>query len=124
MEQAQRDIERITQDLNGFGKAMVLIWPDGQELPITGLHTKHHMAIDPETNKQVNVKNAHASFSETPIVLAGRSIRNVRNEVSLAGFKIRAVDSTGLEWTYVIMSWFPDETVGLIVCILGDYEQN
>jgi hypothetical protein len=124
MEQAQRDIERITQDLSGFGKAMVLIWPDGQELPIIGLHTKHHMAIDPETNLQINVKNAHASFSETPITLAGMSVRNAQREVSLAGFKIRAVDSAGLVWTYVVTSWFPDESIGLIVCILGDYEQN
>lgn len=123
IEQAKEDIEEITSDLEGFGVEMVLTAPTGEVLPITGLHTKHHLAIDQETMKQVNSKNAHISVSEQFLIDAGYPYRNADNEVYLQGHLVTVNDSTGNSCVYVIREWFPDRTIGLIVCILGDYSE-
>lgn len=122
IDQIKADIEQITSDQNEFGVQQEWIAPTGETATITGLFTKHHLAIDPETGKQINVKNAHCSFSEKFLVDAGYPVRNSDNEVSLKNHLVRILDSTGILWTYKIQEWFPDRTIGLIVCILGDYE--
>ena len=117
-----KDILKITTNLNEFGVEMTLTTPDDliSEL-ITGLHTKHHLAIDTDGN-QVNSKNAHISFSESQLTALSYPLRNANGEVDLKDHKVTVKDSTGLDKNYVIREWFPDETIGIIVCILGDFE--
>lgn len=118
------DIKKITTDLSGFGVTMNLTTPDDvTSVDIDGLHTKHHLGIDTEGN-QVNTKNAHISFSESELLEKDPAypIRNVNQEVDLKGHKVIVKDSTGVDKNYVIREWYPDETIGLIVCILGDYQ--
>lgn len=117
-ERAQRDILQITTDRNGAGEKIFLVWPDASELELTGVTSKHHFAVDTDGN-QVNSKTAHVAISEKQIITAGKTIRNVSGEVDLTKHKLRVKDSTGVEKQYYIRSNFPDETVGLIVCILN-----
>jgi hypothetical protein len=121
IEQAQIDIREITSNLNDFGVAMKLIAPNLTELDLVGLHTKHHLGYD-QDGKMVNTKNAHVSFSEDILVDASYPYRNASGEVNLKGHKVIVKDSTRNDVEYIIREWFPDETIGLIVCILGDYE--
>lgn len=117
-----RDIRKITTNLNGFGVAIKVTTPDNvTSVDIVGLHTKHHLGIDTEGN-QVNTKNAHIAISEQVLIDLAYPVRNLSNEVDLKGHKIIVKDSTGSNRNYVIREWFPDETIGLIVCILGDYK--
>ena len=117
-----RDIRKITTNLNGFGVAIKVTTPDNvTSVDIVGLHTKHHLGIDTEGN-QVNTKNAHIAISEQVLIDLAYPVRNLSNEVDLKGHKIIVKDSTGINRNYVIREWFPDETIGLIVCILGDYK--
>lgn len=137
LDRARQDAQRITANLNGFAVVMTFIVPgtnglavydetydesyDGQltQKTINGLHSKHHMQLDTQGQRE-NGKNAHVSFSES--LMTGYPIRDASGEVNMARHKVRVVDSTGTAITYVINQWYPDETLGLIVCILGDFE--
>lgn len=122
---AKRDIARITSDKQGFGIDATFYPPGGEDpVVITVIHTKHHLGVDPETRIWGNTKNAHISFSEQFAVQLGYVIRNQAREVFLQKHKVVVKDSTGEEWTYRIDQWFPDETVGLICCLLGDWEDD
>lgn len=121
IDQAREDIRFITTDLDGFGVTMILTAKTGEVATISGLHSKHHLGIDTE-GVRVNTKNAHCSFSEKVLVDQGFPTRNERNELDLKGTKVTVKDSTGMDCLYVIRETYPSETVGLIVCILGDFE--
>ena len=88
---------------------------------VRGLATKHHIAIDPETGQAVNVKNVHVSVAETALIAAGYTVRNAGGEVALKNHIVKYADSTGTIKTYQVNEQFPDETLGIIVLILGDY---
>lgn len=122
LDDIKADLVEITTDTEGFGAELTFTDPAGDvTATIAGLHTKHHISLD-ETGKPVNSKNAHISFVESVLVAAGYEIRNSSGEVSLSGHKVAVADSTGEEKNYMIREWFPDEKLGLIVCILGDFE--
>lgn len=117
------DVSRITSNLNGFGISIVLTAPNGQMAIIGGRHAKHHLGIDTEGNL-ISSKTAYISFSE-PILLDINSnypLRNNAGEVDLKGHKIDVKDSTGIIKNYVMQKWLPDETMGLITCIIEDFE--
>lgn len=119
IDQIQADIKSITSNLNDFGVAMILTAPTNETITITGIHTKHHLGIDTDGN-MVNSKKASIAFSES--LLVGYPCRNLSQEVNLKNHKVSVKDSTIILKNYRVQSWFPDETIGLIVCILEDFE--
>jgi len=122
VDQAKKDWQQITTDnVNGFGTEINLTAPNTTTLDIVGLATKHHIGIDDDGNV-VNTKNAHISFSEQQLIDGGYPTRDADGEVSLYGHKATWIDSTGTTITYVIREFFPDETIGVILCILGDLD--
>ena len=120
---ANRLIAQITGNQDGFGIAMVLTAPNGQVANITGLHTKIHLSVDTEGNA-INTKQGRVSFSESNLLAASPNypIRNATGEVDLENHLIDVADSTGGIKHYTAQSWMPDETIGLIVAYLSDYE--
>lgn len=122
LERAKADIEKITSNLNEFARAATFYAPSGETATVNILHTKHHLGVDAELQKWVNTKNAHISVSEKFLTDAGYPVRNADHQVFLQKHKVKVADSTGEEVTYVIEQWFPNETIGLITCILGTYE--
>lgn len=119
--QAKADIERITANLGEFGVSMTFTSPLDVEATVTGLHTKHHLGVD-TTGNIVNSRNAHISVSEKHLTDADYPVRNASGDVALVGHRVAVKDSTGITKNYVITQCMPDETVGLLLCILGDYE--
>lgn len=120
IEQANNDIRVITTDKEGWGVDIQLIAPDTTVLDTVGLHTKHHLSYDTEGN-MVNYKNAHISISEDEFIDNAYPYRDASNEVNMEGHRCIVKDSTRQNVEYVIREWYPDETIGLIVMILGDY---
>lgn len=112
------DIESITSNSNDFGVSITIISPTNVSTTLTGIHTKHHLGIDTDGN-MVNSKKASIAFSEKFL-----SCRNSNEEVSLTNYRVEVKDSTGIAKNYIVQQWFPDETIGLIVCILEDYDNN
>ncbi len=125
LEDAMNDIADITSDVDsGWGSTITFtpVGRAGDPVTVNGLHTKHHMKTDTE-GAAVNGKNAHVSVSEQLLIAQAYPVRNpATKEVAMKGDKVEVKDSTGESWTYTIDEVFPDETIGLIVCILSDYE--
>jgi len=119
IDQAKADIAQITSNLDDFAVEIKLTAPDGTEKNITGLHTKIHLGVDTD-GMPVNSRKAHISFSEVNIT--NYPMRNSRGEVDLRNHNMEVKDSTGITKKYTINQFFPDETIGLIVCIVEDYE--
>ena len=120
IELANNDIKDITTDVNGWAVAMTLVAPDMTTLVCTGLHSKHHSGYDSD-GLQVNTKNAHISVSEDVLIDGSYPYRNAAGEVDLKDHLVTVKDSTRVDVQYIIREWFQDETIGLIVCVLGDY---
>ncbi len=119
--QAKKDIEKITSNSNEWAVSMTFIAPDSKTATINGIHSKHHLGVDTDGN-MVSSKKAHVSFSEKFLLDANYQVRNLTGEVSLINHRVSVKDSTGEIKNYIISSSFPDETIGLICCILEDYE--
>lgn len=117
---ANEAINRITTDTDGWGVDISLIAPDNTVLDTAGTHAKHHLSYDSEGNR-VNYKSAHISVSEAEFINSGYPYRDSANEVNMEGHRCIVKDSTGQDVEYAIREWYPDETIGLIVMIIGDY---
>lgn len=106
----------------GFQSDIILKTADSLiTIETTGYHTKHWINFDTDGNS-VNSKNAHICLDEEKLTLLGYPVRNSDKEVSLKNHRVSVKDSSDEVKEYVIKEWFPNETLGLIVCILGDYE--
>ena len=120
-DQAKADIAQITSNSAEWGTDITIEDRNGNTCVIQGIWSKHHLGIDTEGNR-VNTRNAHVSFHENQTIAQGWNIRNAETEVNIIGYKMYLIDSTGELKSYVIKQSFPNETTGLIVCILGQYE--
>jgi len=122
MEQAQKDFAKFTSDkTNGFAKSITFTAPNsGPVVVANGIATKHHLGLN-EEGKQVNAKKASITITEALLTAQSYPVR-ISGEVNLANHKVSWMDSTGTINEYVIREWYPDETLGEITCILGDFE--
>lgn len=118
--QAREDLKDIIENSEEFGVALVFTSPDGDTAAVVGLHARHHKSIDPDTGAPINSRVAHVSVMENALDALGYPVRT-DGEVNLRNHKVTAADSTGTEHTYTVREWFPDETLGMIVLILGEY---
>ena len=118
---ARNDWKRFV-NAGGFQVEIVLKTPDElTEITVLGLAMKHHLSIDSD-GRELSAKNVHISIIEADLVAESYPVRNSAGEVSLLKHKVSYPDSTGNIKDYVIIRTYPDETVGVITCILGDYE--
>jgi hypothetical protein len=116
---AKKDIENITGDVNGYGISMTV--SNGVDsATVVGTRAKHHQSFDTDGVK-VSSKNIHVSISEKQFTDVGYPVRNGNGEVALQGHFVDFSDSTGTVKNYVVREQYPDETIGLIVLILGTY---
>ena len=105
----------------GFEEDITIKTPDGgTTINTKGWATKHHINFDSDGNP-INSKNVHICIDEAKLVTAGLTVRNAKGEVSLLNYLVSYPDSTGTLRDYIIWETWPNETLGLIVCILGDY---
>lgn len=122
IERAQAAVKKYRSDPNGFTKRMTFTREDGSKsVVVYGMHSKIHMTTT-TIGETINGKRPHVSVSESSLTDLGYPTRNSNNEVSMINDRIMVVDSSGQNCQYVITQTFPDETLGLIVCILGDSE--
>ena len=120
MDQVRIDVHDIVTNLCDWGVDMTFVAPNAEEALVQGIHTKHHLALNedgvPFNDRVASVAVSDASFPDI------YPLYNAEKDVKLRGHLVKVKDSTGLEFTFVIKEWFPDRTLGLIVCILGDYQ--
>jgi hypothetical protein len=121
-EMAQRDFAKFSSDtVAGPAKAITFTAPNsGPIIVANGIATKHHNSLN-EEGKQVNAKKASITITEALLTAQGYPVR-IKGEVNLTNHKVSWMDSTGTINTYMIREWYPDESLGEITCILGDFE--
>jgi hypothetical protein len=104
----------------GFEENITLQTADSlTSVDVTGYATKHFLQFDSD-GLPINTKNVHICISEDDLVDLSYPVRNAKNEVNLLHHKVTFKDSTGLDRTYKINENWPDESLGLIVCVLSD----
>lgn len=120
LERARADWIRFSTG-GGFEVDLTFETPSGSVTKtVQGIGMKHHLSVDSE-GVNVNQLNAHITVSENELIDAGYPVRNGSDIVDLKDHKLRYADSTGVEKEYLIKQTYPDETVGMITCILGEY---
>lgn len=121
LDQARLDMQQITSNSADFGVSISFTAPTSETATVIGFHTKHHLAYT-EDGEKINHKTASIAVSETLLTDENYPTRNASDEVHFEGHLISVSDSTGSTKNYVCQQWFPDEALGLIVLILGDYD--
>jgi len=122
-DRARLDMQQITGNGNDFGEPITFTAPapGSETATINGLNTKHHMGFNLD-GEQVNTKTASVAVAEKFLTDAGYPTRDGNGEINMNGHLVDVADSTGNIKNYVINQNFPDENLGLLVFILGDYE--
>lgn len=122
---ARRDAKFITTSTEGgFAVEAVLIDQNGVSATINGLHKKTWLNYDNDRATMVDMKLGHFDFAESVLTEAAPtySIRNSDGEVHMFNHRVTLPDARGTQITYLIKEWYPDETLGLIVCMLADLD--
>lgn len=119
LERARKDMVNIINN-SGFGIDCEIIPPIGDSISINALFTSHNNSVSTD-GISVNAKNIHISIAESDLIANGYTVRNINGEVDLRNHRISCKDSTGDIKNFIITETMPDETLGLIVCILGLY---
>lgn len=116
LDRAKADLQQITSNSNEFGVSVVFTASDSTTATVNCLHTIHHTGFDTD-GIRVNSKQASIAVKEDLLTDADYPVRNSNNEVT---FKNHRALLNGTE--FIIREWYPDDTLGLIVLILGVYE--
>jgi len=90
------------------------------EVVINGLGLVHHLAFDTE-GQTVNTRTAHVTISEQACIDVDFDIRNDKGTVYMRDVLISFADCTGVIKTYMVKENFADDTLGVIVLMLGKY---
>jgi len=119
---AIQDFKDFTTNTDsGAGAVMTFTAPNGATATVAGVRTKHWESVG-EDGEKVNAKNASLSVSEQVLTAAGYPVRNSYGSVDFKGHKVSVTDANGLLCVYATDEWFPDEAMGLITCMMGDFE--
>lgn len=129
IEDAINDAAEITGDDTEFGVNILLQSDNEISCEVVGLKTKHHLGMDAMGNR-INTKKASVTISEKNIYAANPDypVRNsnpssrIYQEVEMIGHRVDVIDSTGIVKKYKVAETYPDESLGLIVLILEDWE--
>lgn len=119
--QARKDAKAIISS-GGFQEVIVLKTPSGDRIvEIKGLASKHHLRFGSD-GMPMSAKNAHACIDEDTLITLNYPYRNAKQEVHLKNHLVDIKDTSGVLKHYVVSDHYPDETLGLIVLILGDWQ--
>ena len=121
LDRIKRDAQRFTSNSNEFGCEVTITTRDGiTSATVNAITTKHHLGVSTDGN-MVNALISHFTVSEKLLNDAGFVTRDLNNKVNIKGFRTKTVFDTVIE-EFEIKQVHPDEKLGLILCILGEYK--
>jgi hypothetical protein len=120
--QARLDAQKFVTS-GGFEVDITLSTPDANTtIILTGLGTGRWVKFDNEGNSVNSAKNS-ITISEKTLNDLEYPVRSEKTgKVKLYGHKVSHLDSNGTPKNYVIEECYPNGSLGLIICILGDSE--
>lgn len=121
IDQMNAAIASISSNPLGFNEAVVFTARTGETATIYCIPNKIGRKLETNTGMIINTKNPSVVFSEANMP-TDYPVRNDDGEVAMIGDRVTMADSTGIQKEYIVQQNIPDETIGLITLILGDYE--
>jgi hypothetical protein len=98
-----------------------LVPENPNEITVQGLATRHSQTYDPDTGIPIIGQNNHICFSENDLNNLGYATRNIQGDCIVKNWIVSWSDSISNTNTYKIEEPEPDETLGLIKCMIGKY---
>lgn len=122
IEVARAAVQKYRSDPNGFTKLITISSPDNSIVVSEyGMHARITEKFN-SIGEIVNTDKAHISISEPTWNAAGLVTRNSKNECILKDYRVDALDSNSVLCHYIIREVNVDNTLSLIILILGDFE--
>lgn len=120
---ARRDAQRFISN-GGFEVEIEISTPKSEKQAIIkGWGTLHHLSYDTD-GSLIESKNAHVNITETELLKYDLPYRDEVGQISLRNWRVSYKDAGGILGRYVIIQNHPSQTLGCIVCILGDFEND
>jgi len=112
----KRDVADILGNSDQFGVTVVLT--NGTDTAtLTGTTSSHFLKVDPDTGLPMRGRNVHVTVSMSAMTDADYPFRDGNNDVALVNHRV-TVQGVQL----IVREVWPDETFGLVVMVLGDYQ--
>ena len=89
-------------------------------LNIRGLFASHHNSINTD-GVPINAKTTRLTIIEKDLTDHDYVTRNSKGYVSMKDHKVSFIDASGVLQYFIVNEVFPDNTLGVITLILGDY---
>ena len=117
--QARKDVKHVVTKL-GFQNDVFLINNLSMNfIQLKGLTSKHWLQLDSD-GSPINAKNVHLNLIEKDIQELGFETRGKNGNVNLLDYYVIVQDSTNNYKKYQVKEVYPNESLGLIVFILGN----
>lgn len=119
---AEQDMSSIVTNTSEFGREVTIVDPNGVSATLNGITNDIYLGVETDTNVDVAVHQAEVSLSISELAAEGISIPFGEQDENLKPFRITMTDITGEEKTFKIVVAMPDRSIGLVLCMLDDYE--
>jgi hypothetical protein len=122
-ETAENDLAFILEDsVDGFGWDINLTDPVGLSEDLVGYSGDISLTIDPETGVPVSGQLAHVALRITTLKGLGFEIPRGIVETTSKPWVVVFNDIDGVQRTYKVQESNPDLTLGIVICLLENYE--
>ena len=117
--QARKDAKHVVTKL-GFQNDVFLINNLSMNfIQLKGLTSKHWIQFDSD-GSPINAKNVHLNLIEKDIQELGFETRGKNGNVNLLDYYVIVQDSTNNYKKYQVKEVYPNESLGMIIFILGN----
>lgn len=117
--QARKDAKHVVTKL-GFQNDVFLINNLSMNfIQLKGLTSKHWLQFDSD-GSPINAKNVHLNLIEKDIQELGFETRGKNGNVNLLDYYVIVQDSTNNYKKYQVKEVYPNESLGMIIFILGN----
>lgn len=119
-DQAERDLAFLIEDsVAGFGWPITVATPADAEFPLVGLSSDIARMIDPETGMVVVGRTATVALRASSVDAAGHGRPVGIADAAVKPWRVTFNDLGGAPHTFKVVSVDPDETLGVLLCVLG-----
>lgn len=119
LDMARNDFARFATK-GGFEVDVNLKATNDTEANVKGIASKIYAGVDTDGQLMKGAK-VHVTFIEAD--LPDYPLRNSGGEVDLERHIITLKFANGVDQKFMVSESYPDETIGNITCILGDYDE-
>ena len=121
--QARTDLATILSDIEqGFAWPVTVIDPRGERAELSGLFADIDQLIDPDTGAAVKGRQVSVSLGLSALTAAGFGVPIGISDASQWPWCVDITTPAGVLQHYKVDESRPDATLGIVVCMLGEYD--